>query len=388
MIFDKPSAKKFETVRVEGFDDPVDDVAEIGKVLYRRIGDSDRVEVLRHSGTKASVAIPDSISVAKCTFAVSEIGASAFEGCSGLAGITLPDSLESIGEGAFSGCSGLTDIAIPGEVRSIGERAFAGCAGLRKVVMKGSPETIAASAFDGCSSLKAFEVQKSGGRHMSDSRGLLYSGEMETLVRVPCGLDGTADIPSGVVEIGERACSGCSSMTTVRIPASVRRIRDDVFSGCVRLALLYVDPRNTHYRSDLQGVLYDSKVTEVIRAPTGIVGALEIPNTVVRVCPYAFEGCNGLVSISIPFNTVEIGDSAFEGCTRVRSISMAGSVVRIGDSAFRNCSGIVSVSIPDSVETIGDRAFFGCSRLNSVSIPVEARIGEQAFPANSDIVME
>lgn len=388
MLFDRPSAKRFEEIKVDGFDDPVSDAAEIGKTVFQRIEGTETVRVVKHFGTKPSVTIPEAVTVSKVPYSVTEIGENAFAGLSEMTSITLPDSIESIGESAFSGCVGLTEIYVPRGIKNIRGRAFAGCKGITRIVMKDSPETIGKSSFEGCSSLRTFVIEKGKGNFTSDTYGSMYDGEMKTLIRVPYGIEGTADIPPGVEEISDGAFSGCTDLTSVRIPASVRMIGDKVFSGCRKLALLYVDPRNKRYRSDLQGILYDSKVTEVIRAPNSIAGVLDVPNTVRTIRSNAFEGCSGLVSISIPVSTNVIGDSAFEGCSKVRSINFSGGVTRIGNCAFMNCSGIISVTIPDSVETIGDKAFYGCSRLNSVSLPISARIGEQAFPVNSDIVME
>ena len=64
---------------------------------------------------------------------VTEIGGSAFSGCSGLTSLTIPSSVTSIGEFAFYGCSGLTSLTIPSSVTSIGERAFEGCSGLTSI---------------------------------------------------------------------------------------------------------------------------------------------------------------------------------------------------------------------------------------------------------------
>ena len=51
----------------------------------------------------------------------------AFDYCSSLRSLVIPDSVTRIGHCAFSGCSSLSDIIIPDGVTHIEERAFYGC---------------------------------------------------------------------------------------------------------------------------------------------------------------------------------------------------------------------------------------------------------------------
>ena len=61
------------------------------------------------------------------------IGYYAFNGCSSLTSITIPDGVTSIGNSAFEGCSSLTSITIPDGVVSIGGEAFRGCYNIKEV---------------------------------------------------------------------------------------------------------------------------------------------------------------------------------------------------------------------------------------------------------------
>ena len=92
------------------------------EVTYRGSDYSDYRD--RYSG---DVVIPESALYDGKNCAVTSIGEYAFEGCTGLTSVTIPNGVTSIGDNAFSGCSGLTSITIPNSVTSIGEWAFYGC---------------------------------------------------------------------------------------------------------------------------------------------------------------------------------------------------------------------------------------------------------------------
>lgn len=104
------------------------------------------------------------------------ISDSAFEGCTSLSSITIPDSVISIGPFVFTSCSNLafvdlgngiislkgwcfadctslTSIKIPDSVTSIGGSAFSGCKNLASITIPESVTSIRADAFYGCASL-------------------------------------------------------------------------------------------------------------------------------------------------------------------------------------------------------------------------------------------
>ena len=81
------------------------------------------------------------------------IGENAFENCTGLTSIVIPDSVEEIGEYAFQGCTGLTSVVIGNSVTKIERGAFSGCTSLASVNIPESMTTINRDTFKGCISL-------------------------------------------------------------------------------------------------------------------------------------------------------------------------------------------------------------------------------------------
>ncbi len=85
-----------------------------------------------------SVTIPDS---------VTSIAYQAFYGCTGLTNVTIGNCVTTIEEYAFFDCTGLTDITIPESVTRIGQGAFLNCKGLTKITVPAEVTYIGDSAF-------------------------------------------------------------------------------------------------------------------------------------------------------------------------------------------------------------------------------------------------
>lgn len=81
------------------------------------------------------------------------IGSGAFNGCSNLKKITLPNSLTSLAYEVFAG-SGLTEIVIPNSVTMIGASAFHSCKSLESAIIGSGVTEIDVAAFYNCTNLK------------------------------------------------------------------------------------------------------------------------------------------------------------------------------------------------------------------------------------------
>ena len=143
----------------------------------------------------------------------------AFNGCTGLQSVTIPNSVTEIGQYAFYNCTGLRSATIGDGVTSIGYEAFCNCKGLTSITIPNSVTTISNYAFQNCVGLTSADIPNSATSIGSGA----FSG---------CSGLKSATIGSGVTSMGSSAFSGCSGLTSVMIPNSVTSIGSWVFAYC------------------------------------------------------------------------------------------------------------------------------------------------------------
>ena len=83
---------------------------------------------------------------------ITEIGNSAFAGCSRLEKLSLSANLTVLGANAFKDCSNLATINIPNSVQNIGASAFENT-DITSIIIPTSVKTLGNSAFKGCREL-------------------------------------------------------------------------------------------------------------------------------------------------------------------------------------------------------------------------------------------
>ena len=128
---------------------------EIDGINYDLISKAKQATVIAKSGGQYSgeVVIPESVEHEGSAYSVTSIGDRAFEYCSRLTSVTIPNSVTSIGDRAFYCCSGLTSVTIPNSVTRIEGPAFSGCSGLTSVTIGSGVESIWTEAFSDCSEI-------------------------------------------------------------------------------------------------------------------------------------------------------------------------------------------------------------------------------------------
>ncbi|WP_276747277.1 leucine-rich repeat domain-containing protein [Ruminococcus champanellensis] len=190
--------------------------------LHYRINDGAAI-IDGYTGSEKSLEIPSEID----GYPVTQIGWSAFSGCTSLTSITIPYGVVSIGWKAFFGCTSLTSITIPEDVTSIGESAFESCTSLTSITIPESVTYLGWKAFSGCASLTSVTIPGS-----VTSIGIRTFSGCTSLTSIT--------IPGSVTSIGSSAFSDCTSLTSITIPDSVTRIDSYAFSGCTGLELITI----------------------------------------------------------------------------------------------------------------------------------------------------
>lgn len=136
---------------------------------------------------------------------MTEIPAFAFSGCSSLVSVSLPKGLEEVGEHAFYGCSSLTELTLPEELRIVGVRGFANCRSLKKITFDVRDLVLQEGAFENNASVENIYL-------------------------------------NNIREIGPDAFAHSLSLEWIQLGKSVEYVYSRAFADCPKLTKIYSEP--------------------------------------------------------------------------------------------------------------------------------------------------
>ena len=361
---------------------------------WRFIYQDGRFCVYKYAGSDTSVNVPQGVEVILdgafssnkslvCVCipeGVKEIG-SAFNVCSSLSVIELPQSLQRIGSSAFTHLSGTKNdplhIFLPDDITDVAEHAFS--AGVSHYSFDAYPQLLVCQM----DTPTAFAVSAAGFPFCTYGMldWCLQYVDSKLHAQKYLGGDTSVYVPDGVAVFD--TCLP-DFVTDLYIPESVEEITQTI-SASVRIhgpegsfAQNYANEKNLEFipTSMIDGFRYaevDGGVT--VLGYTRQVEKLTLPKRlanlpVLAIAPEAFMGRTDIMELT--FNCTELEEIGERACSSMDSLIQAylpRATRLIGAEAFRYDTALERVRIGAETERIGDRAFADCPNLVSVYIP-------------------
>lgn len=340
-------------------------------ILYRYTVDENGKATITDAPDEIAgeVSIPQYIGSAK----VVRIGKGAFEDCSLITSVIIPDGVTHIGNDAFYWCKSLESIKIPSSVIYIGDGAFAYCDNIGGVYI---------------SDLKAWCEITFDNSICERANPLFYGADLylnDLLVqdlKIPngvtrirsrtfegCGSITNVDVSEGVEYIDSFAFGNCTAIENVVFSKTVINVDAGAFDGCDSLTSFIVDEENLFYKS-VNGLLLSKDGSILYRCPPAIpTVTVTIPSSVKCIAEGAFYGNELLEVVNLPEELCEIEAGAFMGCYSLKGIVIPNSVTNIGEAAFMDCDSLKEITLPSKITTIEYSLFDGCKSLEKVDIP-------------------
>lgn len=255
--------------------------------------------------------IPSSVEHEGVKYTVSGISNWAFENCSEITSISMPQSIVEIGESAFAGCSQLTSLSFPDSIKYLEVCVCYGCEKLCNLHLPSGIQVIGRSAFNGCKSLEEFVI------------------------------------PDSVKEIDGMVFKNCSGLKKIYWGKSVEKVGGDPFTGCRILKEVYISDISkwckTNFTSELANPLYQQGIVgggTKLFLNGELLETLFVPNDINIVRKYTFYGYTWLKSIRFPETNMKVEDNAFSECRQLNSVYFGESTIQLGNQVFNHCEDI------------------------------------------------
>lgn len=338
--------------------------------IYYDIVNGKAVVVSGNANYSGDVVIPETVEYGGQHYVVDSIGEWAFNACSGVMSVKLPEKLRVIGRLAFVDCYGLTSISFPASLKVIGDGAFQNCDGLTSLSFPEGMTQIGDGAFQRCGRLETLffpstmksidwgvfceshENEYGGGECTCDSIRRIEIKGIATWFNSNRFTERNHHVAAPYADLYVNG----DLLTDIVLPDTMARIRPALFYGCKKLHSV-VFPNNLKVIDDC-----------AFENCTGIEN-LELPQGLDSIKSSAFSGCKRLKDMHLPQELKYIGMGAFGGCEELISVSFPRKLENIAYGAFDGCKSLTSVIFPEGLKTIGDYAFANCDKLDSLSFP-------------------
>lgn len=173
-----------------------------------------------------------------------------------------------------------------------------------------------------------------------------------------CSLIRKVSIPDSVVSLGQSAFESCVTLTSIKLPSSLKTIANYVFRGCNVLEDISLPDSLT-------------SIGEYAFRACYLLKTIVIPNSVISIGTGVFEACQLLESVTLPATITVTPDWLFSSCSSLTHVVFKGKLTKIGDRLFNLAISIETITVPSTVTNIGKSAFYGANSLTAIYVEAE-----------------
>lgn len=284
---------------------------------------------------------------------------------------------KSIVDFAFEGCENITKIVLPNNITSIGSAAFKNCTSIENILLPESITEIKDNTFAGCSSLISVNLSDiitsigasafEGCKKLSTIKLPKYLTEIKEKTFYCCYSLKINELPNAIETIGESAFFTCKSLAIKSLPENLKNIGRSGFAVCSSITSLVINKKleSIEYRAfdECYGLAEIYNLSNI---------DIKLGRDIGLYAKVIHKDLNESTKIKI-YNGAEYYD---DGVSKIfltmvdrasTSITIESDCIEIVGSAFEFCTNLTSITIPASVKKIGEWAFNGCTSLISVT---------------------
>ena len=338
--------------------------------------DDNYVIIISYFGHDNEVVIPETLD----DYPVEVVAESAFEDCDFVTNITFPDTIDVVGMSAIDDTAYYNnDDNWENGVFYIGKVLYAADDEVLEgeYTIKEGTVSITEGAFVGCSKLTKLTIP--GTVKNVTFKSFMYCNELTDLI-----------IEEGAEIIGPGAFASCKKLENIQLPKSLKELYPRVFSDTAYY--------NNIYNWDHGALYLDNILLEVDYECTG---DFYVREGTTFLADQAFSESN-VTRVYLPNGIKELPEGLFNACRHLKEIifnddievlgilwsayndvmttfEVPASVKKIDYRSFGFAT-FTDIKLNDNLKEIGEQAFVSCEQLNEITVPKNVEtIGDYAF---------
>lgn len=202
-----------------------------------------------------------------------------------------------------------------------------------------------------------------------DNNSIVKCDSTVTQVNIPREVNGFE-----VIAIDYDAFEGCTELSNIKIPKSIKTCNGNPFKYCEKLKRIEVEKGNPYLYTVDNVLFYRKKVDHdiykrnLLWCPRDRKGIYAVPEGVEGISEYSFMDCKGITEVKFPDSMSSIEGRAFLNCTGIKEVNF-NSVSYIGSYAYECCTSLKKVIIENSINSVSRESFLDCDAIETIILP-------------------